>query len=37
MSQEDPEVRVGHGYPVAQLAKAFVTAVVHEDARTRAA
>ena len=33
--EEDQEVRIGPGYPFGQMAKAFVTAVTHEDADTR--
>jgi hypothetical protein len=32
---DSDEVRVGTGYPVGQLASAFVTALTHEDADTR--
>ncbi len=35
MSDDDAGVRIGPGYPLGQLAKAFVTAASHEDAETR--
>src|SRR5687767_4362640 len=35
MVSEDDNAGVGAGYPVGQLAKAFVTALIHEDGRTR--
>jgi hypothetical protein len=35
MEREEDDVRVGTGYPFAQMAKAFVTALTHEDAETR--
>jgi hypothetical protein len=35
MEREDEDVQVGTGYPFAQLARAFVTAMTHEDAATR--
>lgn len=35
MDDEEPQARVGVGYPQAQLATAFVTALTHEDADTR--
>ena len=35
MERDEDEVRVGTGYPFAQMAKAFVTALTHEDAGTR--
>jgi hypothetical protein len=35
MDTNDVDVQVGSGYPIGQLAKAFVTAVTHEDPATR--
>jgi hypothetical protein len=35
MCPEEEQVRVGPEYPFGQLAKAFVTALTHEDAETR--
>lgn len=35
MDTNDAGMQVGSGYPVGQLAKAFVTAVTHEDPATR--
>jgi hypothetical protein len=35
MDTNGMDVQVGSGYPVGQLAKAFVTAVTHEDPATR--
>lgn len=35
MNEDDVRVELGGGYPLGQLAKAFVTAVDHEDAETR--
>jgi hypothetical protein len=33
--EEEHEVRIGPGYPFGQMAKAFVTALTHEDGETR--
>jgi len=35
MSDDNAGLRIGRGYPLGQLAKAFVTAASHEDAETR--
>jgi hypothetical protein len=35
MDTNDTDVQIGSGYPTGQLAKAFVTAVTHEDPATR--
>jgi hypothetical protein len=35
LAMDDNDVRVGAGYPFGQLAKAFVTALTHEDAEIR--
>jgi hypothetical protein len=35
MDDDNAGLRIGRGYPLGQLAKAFVTAVSHEDAETR--
>src|SRR5215510_6612635 len=35
MNEDEAAVRVGSGYPLAQLARALVTAAEHEDLRVR--